>query len=318
MATLMGLSKLTCTNRLEIRKLVLTGFLILFSNFLLSGCASLYDPESSQELHTDALILLGNNQTASQTIFLPQASLSAFHFWASSVSASSNGKIHFSLYAQRDKSILLYSTDVPYPLHQFVNINIPNDLFIPAGFYKVVIQPDSSPIWLFGSKLDSYSQGTLLFENADTGFDLGFSVDYRYTFSSFMDDLKAFITHIYLIIPLFIFLILPGFLLIKLLKVDREADISLWIFLIIAASLSIYPILLAWTTWIGFKWNLVNVRIFFLSLLAIFIAITIRNFRHFFRLIKFEDVILFVIFLIAIFVRLIMIRNLVAPAWVDS
>ena len=319
MAISMGLSKLTCINKLVIRKLAFTSFLVLFFGLFLSGCASLYDPESSQELHTDALILLANNQTASQTIFLPQASLSAFHFWASSsVSSSQNGKIHFSLYAQKDKTILLYSTDVPYPLHQFVDVSIPKDIYIPAGLYKIVIQPDSSPIWLFGSKLDSYPQGTLFLDNADTGFDLGFSVNYRYTFSTFLNDLKAFITNINLIIPFFIFLILPGFLLIKFLKVEKDVDLSLQLFLIIATSLSIYPIVLAWTTWIDFKWNPISVRIFFYSLLVISTIISIRNIPRFFRIIKFEDLFLFFIFLISLFVRLIMSRNLVAPAWVDS
>lgn len=315
----MVLSRHICINKLVIKKRLFVSFLILFSSLFLSGCASLYDPESSQELHTDALILLAEKQAASQTIFLPQASLSAFHFWASPTgSPGQSEKIHFSLYEQRESPVLIYSTDVPYPSRQYVTVNIPKNISIPAGLYKVVIQPDSTPIWLFGSKLDSYPHGTFFFDNADTAFDLGFSVDYRYTFSSFIEDSISFINHIKLIIPILIFLIPPGYLLIKLLKVGSNVDASLQLFIIVTASLSFYPVLLAWTTWFGFNWNTISVQIFFLVLLAIFVVITIRKFRRFLRSMKFEDYYLFAIFLITLFVRLIMSRNLVAPAWVDS
>lgn len=50
---------------------------------LLSGCFSLYDPESSHEWHTDNIHLLQKNELASQTLVLSQAFLSKITIWAS-------------------------------------------------------------------------------------------------------------------------------------------------------------------------------------------------------------------------------------------
>jgi len=240
----MVLSRLTSTNKLGSNKFRFAGLFLLISLFLLTGCSSLYDPEASQEFHTDALILLENHQTVKQTLNLHQASLSKFRFWAApSRSQATNEKINFYLYTGSDKATLLYSTTVAYPSNQQVSISIPEEIFIPPGSYSIVIQADRTPIWLFGSKLDSYPEGGLYFQDTATGYDLGFSIDFRYTFLSFLSDAKIFLIRFPLFFPLFALLIAPGFLFLKAIKFNLESDSSLRLFLAITVSLSFYPIL---------------------------------------------------------------------------
>jgi hypothetical protein len=313
--------KLTCVNKSVKHKRLVQFSLLGLLSILLVGCTTLYDPESSQELHTDAVVRLESNQVVTQLIHLPQDSLSSITFWAAGEGTyDTNTSLRISIYKLGKKPRFIYTASLSYPVppHQTITLVLPKNVNIQKGDYAFILQAGGQPVWLYGCYLNCYPGGSLTFQGTSLDNDLAFSLRFSYTCRTFIQDLPRAFQDIWLVIPIIAFFFAPGFFLISILLRNARWRFSTLFYLSCAISLSLYPLLLSWTTIALIKITPLLVKIF---LYAILIFTLVRSRSHHKRL-KVEidrfDVLIFLVFVFALVLRLIMVRNLVAPPWVDS
>ncbi|GAB4468994.1 MAG: hypothetical protein Kow0088_00610 [Anaerolineales bacterium] len=297
-------------------KLILIGLL----GFFLAGCVRLYDPESSHEWHTDIVYVLQSNELASQTIYLSQESLSKISLWVTPTETTApDTTVTLSIIDLNQAPKFLLS--IPQSLNscpsQPCSFSIPPELYLPAGKYAIVLE-SSAPISLRGSQLDSYPQGNFSLNNQSTSADLGFTLEYRYTFQSFLVDLVRIGKGVWIVFPIVAFLITPGLIFLKLIHFPFPRDRSVSFYLILSTSLALIPIGLAWTTALNIHWRAIPLRFLFYGCFLWVVWVAMRNWRQWTAHFRLDDFLLWLVFSLAFFIRLIMSRNLVAPAWVDS
>lgn len=316
----MVLWKLTCAIKLA-KSLPPVKFpWLLLIGLLLSGCVSLYDPESSHEWHTDIIYTLQKNEIASQTIVLSQASLSKINLWVTPVEAvPTDARLTLTLIDLSDRPKVVFSLTQPLSAcyQGICTFVIAKNQFIPKGRYAIGIE-SSTAIHLWGSLLDSYPQGNFSVNKQETASDLAFSLEYRYTSQSLLADLLRFGRDSWLLFPSIALLITPGLLVHKLLRLSLPHDQSLSLYLIISTSIAVLAVGMAWTSLFQLRWNSAFVRLFFYGCLLVLMIMAIRNYRAWLVKLQIEDFFLFFVFCLTLFIRLLMARNLIAPPWVDS
>ncbi|MCS6906378.1 MAG: hypothetical protein RML93_00685 [Anaerolineales bacterium] len=316
----MSLWKPTCATKLGKWSLPgsFLGYLIL--GLFLGGCVNLYDPESSHEWHTDLVHVLQDNELASQTLLLKEASLSKLVLWASPATPPPPGaRLTLTLFDlnQTPRYLLSLSQPLSDCREQRCIFTFPENQYIPGGKYAIVLESDA-PVYLWGSLLDSYSQGSFSLNNQPRSADLGFSLEYRYTFQSFWLDSLNFIRNLDLLVPTVALLLTPGTLLLKLIRFPFPYDRSLSVYLILSTSLAAIPLWMAWTGFLQIRWQGGLARFLTYVIFSLLVLVSIRNRRSWLAKIHLVDLLLLLIFFLALAVRLLMSRNLVAPAWVDS
>jgi len=316
----MTLWKLTCAVKLA-KPLPPVKFLwLLLISLLLSGCVSLYDPESSHEWHTDLIYTLQSNEIASQTIVLSQASLTKIKLWITPIEpVPADARLTLTLIDLNETPKYVGSVTQPLSAcHQGTcTFFIAENQYIPKGRYALGIEA-STAIHLWGSLLDSYPQGSFIVNNQESDSDLAFSLEYRYTIQSFYSDLLRLGKELWLLFPSLALLITPGLVVLKLLRLPLPNDQSPSLYLMISTSIAVLAVGMAWTSLFRFYWHPAFVRLLFYGGFLVLILMAMRNFRTWATKLQLEDFLLFLIFCLALFIRLLMARNLVAPPWVDS
>jgi hypothetical protein len=128
----------------------------------------------------------------------------------------------------------------------------------------------------------------------------------------------------YLVIPLLLLLWLPGRLLIGLLDRNYDFDAGEKLAISIGLSLAIIPLIMLWTSLLNLHWSRWSVVCIFLILVLLFILQNRATFKNFLTTrIRFDrnwitQSALIIVFLITLTVRFSMVRDMAAPAWVDS
>ncbi|MCX8061087.1 MAG: hypothetical protein N3D16_00745 [Anaerolineales bacterium] len=320
MANLMALWRLIFAAKLGKPRPPANLFWLSALTILLSGCVSLYDPESSHEWHSTHIHTLRSNELASQTLVLKQAALNKITIWASPVeNPPADATITLSFIDLNHKPKYLFALSQPLTICQNGQcvFTIPTKHRLQPGTYSILIE-STAPIHLWGNLLDSYPQGKFSINNQDTSGDLGFSLEYRYTFQSLLEDIRRFKQDFWITLPTLVFLFTPGILILRVLRFPLPNDLSIILSIVISTSLAFPPIVLAWTSSLNFSWNETIVRVTFYSISLVAVYLAMRNRRIWVPKFCIEDMLLFLIFILALLIRLIMSRNLVAPAWIDS
>jgi hypothetical protein len=134
------------------------------------------------------------------------------------------------------------------------------------------------------------------------------------------NDLADALPKSWLVFPLAMILLAPGWLLLDLTGLRKRFDLGEQVALSVGLSLAIIPILLLWSTALGLTWNWLIVTIggSIISAAALIRLISIiRNQRSTITNLQ-PTFALLAIFIFSLVVRLAMIRDLSAPPWVDS
>jgi hypothetical protein len=167
---------------------------------------------------------------------------------------------------------------------------------------------------------DAYASGTAYRDGAPIDADLAFRLSYDYGWAAAWGDLAGALRQVWLIFPLLAVLLLPGWFLLSVIPNtagEKDGDSSQWLALASGLSLALVPLLMAWTSLLNLPWS----RPWILFVLGVMTAVVLWRIpwgkRHHFR-IDLYDLALLGIFLGALFVRWIMVRDLASPAWVDS
>jgi hypothetical protein len=313
----------------------------------LSGCVTMADPEASQDYTSDAVGVLSPQTNLGQSFISRRPNLNGITLWLTSSSDQTNNTlsntINIKLFHAPGEQIPVFSTSINPPASENntpLTINIPNQKNLSGQTYYLLLTIVSGSIQINGRSTDAYPLGQAYINGNAINADIAFRLNYCYDLSALMQDFKQFTASSWIIISLLILLWLPGWLLLDISGFRSRFDLGECIAIGIGLSLALIPVAMLWTTILRIKWSREGVLFsagFLIALLVvrlIFGYITSnRNRPHpdyslsndqsaphikIYRFFKYKSFALILIFLAALSVRLIMVRDLATPAWVDS
>ena len=348
MATWMVLSKPSCANRsvmetrqvkrnksLISRRLISLSVLILIC-LLLTGCVTLRDPEASYEYNSDIVATIdpAHNVGVSFISRRPRLVNLQLYMRKASAQALDTDVLTAALYHSPDDDQPLVTVPVTYSQ---ITRSFPVTISFPARSdpanqsYYVLLSTNGGALALYGRLEDANPDAGLSINGELQSADAAFRTGYDYNARSMLADLAASLPDIWLVLPILLLLWAPGQLALELVAAVRfrqhedENFLSSWdwserLSLAIGISLAVIPLLMLWTSTLGLRWS--RTAVWVGAVLVVFcLAFLIRR-----RTLLGErlpgpdwvDFALLAIFGLALVVRLMMARDLAAPAWVDS
>ena len=306
------------------------------------------DPEASQDYTADAVVILDSQTNLGQSFTSRRPNLNGITLWISSPPPQANTTnisqtINIKLFYSIGDSTPVFSTSINTPASANnvpISISIPNLGNHGGQSYYLLLNTTSGSIQINGRNEDAYPQGQAFINGNGISADIAFQLSYDYDFSSFKQDLCQFTASSWLILPLLIILYLPGWLLLNIAGIRSRFDFGEVAAISIGLSLAIIPVAMVWTTLLNIKWS--RQSVFFIAgfLIALWLVQLIYAFIINKRIRSLPDqpevmdqrfptskkislqlltsFILILIFLGSLAVRLIMVRDLATPAWVDS
>lgn len=315
-----------------------------------SGCVTLADPEASQEYTADRIGVVDVQTSLGQSFFSRRPNLNAITLWLTSPSGqvnTTNGLVKKTIKVELFHSPIdinpVFSTFITAPAsasNAQISINIAG-IKEPAGqSYYLLLSTSTGPFFMNGRLEDAYPQGQAYINTSPINADIAFRLSYDYDPAALLQDIKSFLSNSWLIIPLLTLLWLPGWLLLELSGLRNHFDLGEQTAISIGISLALVPVIMLWTTVLKLNWS----RQAVLFVTGFLIAILIFRFVYLYlgsrknklttngtqtgiktsrredltRLFSNQAILLVLIFLISLVVRLVMIRDLATPAWVDA
>jgi hypothetical protein len=309
-------------------------FFMFLGILLLSGCASLSDPEATQTYHNDIVGNLDQTYSLEQTIQTRQSRIDGIFLWLQSnpISQTQTGKIMFELFNPPDSSSPWTTTSIrcgAYRPDQPLYITFQPQEKASSDTYRFVIKAVDCSVQIFGRAEDNYAAGVLTQNSAPLPGDIAFRLKYQYDMQSFWDDFISLLPHVWLVVIAFLFFIIPGSLWLSVFDIKDFFNSTERIGLVIALSMALPVCMMEWTSVINFRWTQITARTVYVTLALIYVfgvvktgfqnpSFEIKNgiFRWLGR--NRHLLVLCLIFLFTLTIRLIMIRDLAAPPWVDS
>jgi hypothetical protein len=340
---------LTESNSLYIKynALIILFFLLITGT---SGCVTLDDPEASQEYTADRIGVVDAQTSLGQSFFSRRPNLNAITFWLTSPSGqvnTTNGfekkTIKVDLFLSPNDINPVFSTYITTPAsasNAQISINV-TGLKEPAGqSYYLLLSTNTGPFYINGRLEDAYPLGQAFINASPINADIAFRLSYDYDPAALLQDIKSYLSNSWLIIPLLTLLWLPGWLLFEFSGLRTHFDLSEQTAISVGISLALVPVIMLWTTVLKLNWSRQAVLFVAGFLIAIFIfrfvyiyLISRRNklllngtqsgIKTAWRerltcLFSNHAILLVLIFLISLVVRLVMVRDLATPAWVDA
>jgi len=310
--------------------------IFIISAISISSCVTLQDPESSQENRGQVVAYIQPGEYAGQTIKPRRTHFDSLQLWLriSNDVQNTDGIIQFVLFEYPETSEPVYIVDVQTDDIEWINpvtIKFPPQSNSSYTNYYLKILSDTSSFEILGSLEDRYPDGDLYLNGAATDGDIAFRAFYKYGIDSFIDDLTRWFSHLLLIFPMATLILLPGLLIFKIINRNKNNPLLPQFYLeekiaiMIAVSLSVIPIFFLWFYNLGIKIDrnlvilfYVSALLFLLWLYRVEILTIIRGEKHWFKHPDKTWVALLIIFFMSLVIRLIIIRDLSVPPWVDS
>ena len=310
------------------KRLLLILFLVI--SVIISGCSviskaafPLSDPNASQVHNQGAIIVLQDPERKfTQSFTIPNTGFDSLTIWAS---CPTGGQDQDLLY------VSIYSADNPLPFYsrsfstKSIQENTPLNLAFhprsdpPGQTYIIELSAQGGPFEINGRAEDIYASGSAELDGIPLNADLSFSTTYAYTWTAFQQDLERFWDWASQILPLFIVLVLPGWLVIELAGLRSKFDGWEFIALAVGISLALVPILMLWTSLLKIPWRTTALWITALLAGGLLVSTLLR------RRVKIKlqppaatSLALWIIVILTLWVRVTMVRDMAAPAWVDS
>jgi hypothetical protein len=286
---------------------------------------TLSDPESSQEYSRDVVGRLENETWLIQTLTARRTPINGITLWLRPAQAPS-GSLTIRLYAASDRTTPLAETTIA---QQSITQGGPTLLelkpdrpYPPGNTYEIYLQASGAPLEVLGRGEDAYPAGRL-YQATGQGLlpleaDLAFRLTYAYDLSAAAGDLGRAIPHLWLIFPFAALLILPGWLLLEMSGQGSHFDAGEQVALSVGLSLALLPLILLWSSVVGLRWN-AAMLLGALGLMGVMAAWRMKARWQAARWqVSVATVALAGVFGLSLWVRLVMVRDLTAPAWVDS
>jgi hypothetical protein len=174
------------------------------------------------------------------------------------------------------------------------------------------------------NSVDAYGDGKLRLDDSSDSGDLRFITRCRYNLPVMLRSTgEGLLRGWWLVVPLSILLLLPGYMLWYGLRLTNDKDPIANLAFSLASSLALIPMVLLWSTVFGLRWQR-NLCWAVFAGLALFALLRLFRTRCSdflpWRAMHNRWLVLVAVMLLAItlWVRFVQIRNLVLPAWVDS
>jgi len=302
--------------------LLSAGWLILLG---LTGCATLKDPETSQEQVRLVVGTLEGGHTLAQSFVSRRAGLNGIWLWLNVTQGKESGdaKLIVQLYHAPGESTPLATVIRPLqslPGANPVQFDLPIQLDPPGQAYYLTLLATSGKVDVFGIDDDVYPSGTAYRDNVSIRGDIAFRTSYDYNLAALLGDTRASLSLIWLAFPLAVILFLPGWLVLRGCS-DQSQELSPdggeVLAIVLGLSMASLPVLMLWTTLAHLHWSRLS-TLFGAGLMAAIALWSLRDKRSRSWRPGPIELGLFAIFIAALAVRLIMVRDLAAPAWVDS
>lgn len=311
-------------------KLSLTFSSILLVAISLSGCISLNDAEVSQEHHTHIVGTITENQSIGQTFTVRQRNLDNLQIWyyIDPNEAAENGSLTATLYhADNDQSPIRTYTIGQNRLINRNTLSIPFQIRddLPDQSYYVELTVNGGVIHIYGRDEDAYPEGDFYLDRTPQMSDIGFRISYYYDSHSLLEDISTLLDLSFLVLPLVLMLWIPGRIIVELLPINKTTDWGERTALAIGISMALIPILMLWTSTLNIRLQreLIFAVYIFLALVYVWmnkgklIQLFKRSSYHIDRNLIIPSS-LVIIFCVTLVTRVAMVRDMVAPAWVDS
>jgi len=295
--------------------------IIIILPLFLTGCVTLTNIETAQEQSNDLVGTITYQNSIGQTIISQRGGLNSFTFWAGPEKENESSShdpipLTFELYHSPQESNLLFT-------HQFyitttgpIKITIPSQIGSDGQQYYILLKTTSGKVQVFGMNLDIYPGGEAWIDGKPVEADIAFRTTYDYALPAIFLDVVHLIPNLWLIVPLICAILLPGWVLIDCASLRDRFDTGEKIAVATGLSLSIIPVLMLWTTTLRLHWTRTAVWIATILLVIITIWRIIR--RPIKIKISLSGFALVGVFILTLAVRLAMVRDYIAPAWVDS
>jgi hypothetical protein len=324
--------------------------LLLFLIIATSGCVTLSDPEASQEYSADTVGVLDAQTSMGQSFISRRPNTNGITLWMATVtlptnvtSNSLNNTIRVRLFNSPDDINPIFSTYITLPAsanNTQISIDIPRLKGAAGQSYYLLLTTDAGSYHIKGRLEDAYPSGQAYTNSTPINADIEFRLSYDYGPTELLDDLKSYLSNSWLIIPLLTLLWLPGWLLLDISGLRRNFDLGEQTAISIGISLALIPVVMLWTTVLKLVWSREAVLFVAGFLIALFIvrlvylSIISRRNKHPSSIVEpgpkptwrqrvpalFSNpsILIVLIFLVSLVVRLVMVRDLATPAWVDA
>jgi hypothetical protein len=296
---------------------------VLFLCLFLSGCVTLKDPEASQDYSADLVGVIGPGQTVGQTFVSRRPRLNQVQLWLRQVKAPlrPDSQIIAELYAHPQAEQPLARVPIPYTemaRSLLVTIPLPPQSVEPNRLYYLLLKTGDGVVNVLGRAEDAYAPGGLYVNGQPVEADAAFRLGYDYDTGAMASDLGKAISGGWLALPLLALLWAPGRLLVTLIEGQIPLDWGERNALAVGLSMAFVPVAMLWTTTLKLHWGR-GVVILVYALIALGLAWRFwrnRPARHHVSL-DATSLALGAILAFSLAIRLVMVRDLVAPAWVD-
>jgi hypothetical protein len=296
---------------------------VLFLCLCLSGCVTLKDPEASQEYSADVVATIEPGQAAGQTFVSRRPRLNQVQLWLRQARPPTqpDGQVMAELYAGPQSAQPLAQIPVPYSKITSglpVTIPLPPQASEPDQSYYLLLKTEDGAVSLLGRAEDAYPLGELSVNGQVAEADAAFRLAYDYDLPAMLGDTVKVLGKSWLVLPLLLLLWAPGRLLLTLIEDRLRLDWGERSALALGLSMAVVPLVMLWTTTLGLGWSRFAVAGVY-ALIAV--ALGWRFWRT--RPAKFKlpldayDLALVAILAFSLAIRLAMVRDLAAPAWVD-
>jgi NADH:ubiquinone oxidoreductase subunit 6 (subunit J) len=306
------------------------GITVLFLCLFLSGCVTLRDPETSLEYTADVVGTISSGQSIGQTLVSRRPGFNGIQLWLRSTSPpSSPGEVvNFELYHTPQDTQPLATVPITYTVvtRSFpLTISFPPQHDPPDQSYYLLMRIKTGSLQVLGRLEDAYPGGQLLINGVPQQADSAFRSSYDYDLAAMLGDVRSLIPRFWLLFPLLAVLWLPGRILLDFCgglssPDDQPLDWGQRAALSIGLSLALIPLVMLWTTTLGLRWNRASLLIVALAIAGAYIWRRLRRYPRFswsIAAIDKSSLLLFGIILFSLIIRLVMVRDLAAPAWVD-
>lgn len=324
--------------------------LTLFMLLGLGGCVTMNDSEASQVYSADTIGTLGTTSSLGQTFISRRPNFNGITVWLTRPPEQTNrydaaniNILSVSLFSAPGDPAPIYTTDLDIPSsgnNLPITIKLPDQLDSAGRGYYLLLANDSNTIQVNGRNEDAYPHGNAFQADQPINADFAFQLTYDYGFSSLIKDARSIVSWIWVIAPLLAVLWLPGWLLLDMSGLRSGYDFVEQIAVAVGISLALIPVLMLWTSVLKVSWSGIALFIAVGFLIGLFLvriiysSIIVRmkrsrlpggqseNHHDSSEMIrnhnKLYSLALLLVFLAALAVRLIMVRDLATPAWVDS
>ena len=291
--------------------LVASGLLAL----ALLGCVTRFDPDTMQLRAEGEPLVVYATHSVGQTFVAARPRLSAVEIdWKGA------GPVVLHLRDDPTSTIDLAHAEIVAPARwQFSPIPPPEN----RQFYLLIEAPHATadqPLHVRAVAHDVYTPGSAYVDGSPWHGDLAFRTFYDYDLAMFWNDLTHSLSDFWLVLPILALLWAPGFVLLQFWR-DARHRFDDWgqVALSLGLSLTFLPFVLLWVTQLGGALSATVARVLFggLGVLAVIMAV-VRLRRMHWRKQARAFLPIALILGVGVIARLVAIRDLALPAWVDS